>query len=592
MADSETRSIDYDAISRRYDEERAKRLRGDGVEQWIEIKTEAAHFDTDHYADPDFKREPVVEDVDALIIGAGVAGLLAGGRLREKGVENLRIVEKGADFGGTWYWNRYPGLHCDVESYIYMPMVEELGVMPTEKYATGYEIREHCQRLARHYDLYRGALFQTVVTDARWDEDRHRWIVGTDRGDRIATRFLISATGILGNPKLPGIPGIDDFKGHSFHTSRWDFGYTGGDEEGNMTGLADKRVGLIGTGATAVQLVPRLAKSVGRLYVFQRTPSPVDARGNGPTDPAWFNSLEPGWTRQRRDNFTIYLSGGQVEEKLVDDGWTDILPRLDPKEAAADPDAYRKAAMRKMERIRGRVDEFVKDKATAEALKPWYHFFCKRPTFADDYLQTFNEPNVTLVDSQGQGVERITAKGVVVLGKEYELDCLIYGTGFDYNVQYSKDNGVEFIGRGGHTLSDYWADGPRTLWGMQTHGFPNFMFMRVAQAGGSANFTHIADEQAEHIAWLVSEALKRGVVAVEPSREVEDAWVDTIVSQAGPRLAFHASCTPGYYNHEGKVSDRLARYELYTGGPMGYNRLLADWRAEGSMKGLDVTKSR
>jgi cyclohexanone monooxygenase len=590
MADNDTLSIDYDAITRKYEEERAKRLRSDGTDQWIEIKTQAKQFDKDYYADPDFERDPIVEDVDALVIGAGVGGLLAGGRLREAGIDNLRMVEKASDFGGTWYWNRYPGLHCDVESYIYMPFVEELGVMPTEKYATGYEIREHCQRLARHYDLYRAALFQTVVTEARWDEDRGRWIVSTDRGDRIAARFLVSASGFITNPKLPRIEGMDSFQGHSFHTSRWDFGYTGGDEEGGMTGLADKRVGLIGTGATAVQLVPRLAKSAKQLYVFQRTPSPVDARGNGPTDPEWFRSLEPGWTRQRRDNFTILLSGGQVDEKLVDDGWTDILPKLDPGETP-DPEAFGRAAIRKMERIRGRVDEYVGDRDTAEALKPWYHFFCKRPTFADDYLQAYNEPNVALIDSQGQGVERITPKGVVVLGKEYELDCLIYATGFDFNVDYSRENGVEVYGRGGQSLSQHWADGPTTLYGLQTRGFPNFMFIRAAQVGLSANFTHTADEQAQHIAWLVAQGLARDIKTMEPTQEAEDAWVDTIVSQAGPRLAFHASCTPGYYNHEGKVSEKLARHEFYVAGPVGYIDLLTKWREEGSMQGLELSKA-
>ena len=591
MADNDSTTIDYDAITRKYEEERAKRLRADGIDQWMELKTEATQFDIDYNADPNFTRAPIIEDVDVLIIGAGVSGLLAGGRLREQGVKSLRVVEKGGDFGGTWYWNRYPGLHCDVESYIYMPMVEELGIMPSKKYSPGHEIREHCQRIARHYDLYQGALFQTMVNDARWNEERRRWIVKTDRGDQIAARFLISATGFIVNPKLPRIPGLESFEGHSFHTSRWDFAYTGGNEDGGMTNLADKKVGLIGTGATAVQLVPRLQQSAEHLYVFQRTPSPVDARGNGPTDPEWFASLQPGWTRQRRDNFTILLSGGQVEERLVDDGWTDILPKVDLEEAAVDPaDAFAKAAIRKMEKIRHRVDEFVGDKDTAEALKPWYQFFCKRPTFADDYLQAFNEPNVSLVDTKGQGVERITSSGVVVDGKEYELDCLIYATGFDYAVEYSKENGVDFVGRSGKTLSQHWSNGPSTLWGMQSRNFPNFMFMRVAQAGASANYTHTADMQAKHIAWLISQALERGIGAMEPNQEAEDSWVDTIVSQAGPRIAFHASCTPGYYNHEGQVDEALARHEYYVGGPMAYDQMLADWRAEGSMKGLDLTK--
>jgi cyclohexanone monooxygenase len=590
MADQATTEIDYDAIARKYEEERAKRLRADGNDQFIEIRSEAKRFDVDYHADPDFTRDPIAEEVDALIIGGGISGLLTAGRMREQGIANFRIIEKGAGFGGTWYWNRYPGLACDVESYIYLPMIEELGIMPTEKYAGGQEIREHCHKLGELYDLYPVTLFQTEATEARWDEGRRRWIVTTQRGDEIAARFLVGSTGFLTNPKLPGIPGIDSFEGHSFHTSRWDFAYTGGDQSGNMTGLADKVVGIIGTGATAVQLIPYLQRSAGQLYVFQRTPSAVDARGNGPTDPEWAASLKPGWTKQRRDNFTVYLAGGQVEEKLVDDGWTDILPKLDPNEAAVDPQAYTKAAMRKMERIRDRVDQFVTDKATADALKPWYHFFCKRPTFHDSYLQAFNAPNVTLVDTKGRGVERVTPKGVVVDGQEIALDCLIFATGFDYNVDASKESGLDFVGRGGQTLASHWADGPRTLYGIQSHGFPNLFFIRVAQTGASANFTHVADEHATHIAFVVARALEQGVTALEPSAAAEAEWVEEIVSKAGPRLAFHASCTPGYYNAEGQVSDRLARFEFYAGGPVAYNNLLAEWREDGSMKGYDVAR--
>jgi cyclohexanone monooxygenase len=173
----------------------------------------------------------------------------------------VRIIEKGGNFGGTWYWNRYPGAACDIESYVYLPLLEETGFIPLEKYSKGQEILEYSKAIARHFALYRDALFQTEVTDLSWDDEAQRWIVSTERGDKIRARFVAMANGPLHRPKLPGISGIETFKGHSFHTSRWDYDYTGGDPSGGLTRLADKRVGLIGTGATAVQCVPPSARS-------------------------------------------------------------------------------------------------------------------------------------------------------------------------------------------------------------------------------------------------------------------------------------------------------------------------------------------
>src|SRR5262245_3901277 len=318
--------IDVEALKKRYAEERAKRVRGDALGQYQELTGRFAGFDRDPHADPGFTRSALAEDCDVLIVGGGFAGLLSGGRLRERGVASLRIVEKGADFGGTWYWNRYPGAACDIESYIYLPLLEELGYLPTEKYAKGAEIHAHCRRLARHYDLYRAGLFQTEVQSVRWSEERSRWLVSTDRGDAIAARFVISCTGLLSKPKLPGIPGIESFRGHAFHSSRWDYAYTGGDENGApLTRLADKTVALIGTGSTGIQLVPELGKYAKHLYVFQRTPSSIDERGNRPTDPDWARTLEPGWARQRRQNFTNLTSGIYEPVDLVDDSWTEII---------------------------------------------------------------------------------------------------------------------------------------------------------------------------------------------------------------------------------------------------------------------------
>ena len=410
-----TTSFDPDALREKYREERDKRLRADGNEQYVEITGEFARYLDDPYVAP-LERGPLHDDVEVLIIGGGFGGLLAGARLREAGIDDIRLIEKGGDFGGTWYWNRYPGAACDIESYVYLPLLEEIGYIPKEKYAQAAEILAHSQAIGRHFDLYRNACFQTEVTEMRWDEATGRWIVRTNRGDEMHARFVVMANGPLHRPKLPGIAGIESFEGHTFHTSRWDYDYTGGDSDGGLTGLADKRVGIIGTGATAVQCVPHLGASAKQLFVFQRTPSSIDVRNNRPTDPEWAASLEPGWQQRRMENFNNLVSGIPEPEDLVDDGWTDIignlLIRIQREGADLTPDGLMAtmelADFEKMEQIRARVETIVNDPDTAEALKPWYRQFCKRPCFHDDYLDTFNRPNVHLVDTEGRGVERIT----------------------------------------------------------------------------------------------------------------------------------------------------------------------------------------
>ena len=418
--------FDPDALRDRYRAERDKRVRADGNEQYVEVTGKFAHFLDDPYVEPGFERAPLSDSVEILIIGGGFGGLLAGARLREAGVEDLRIIEKGGDFGGTWYWNRYPGAQCDIESYIYLPLLEEIGYTPKEKYSFAPEILAHSRAIGEHYDLYRNACFQTEVTAMRWDENAKHWQVETNRGDRIKARYVVMSNGPLNRPKLPGIPGVESFEGHCFHTSRWDYGYTGGDAEGNLDRLGDKRVGIIGTGATAVQCVPHLAEAAEQLYVFQRTPSSIDVRGNKPTDPQWAQSLDSGWQHRRMQNFNILVTGGFQDEDLVNDGWTDIIRNLAFINASQANDGnltleemtarVELADFKKMEQIRARVDDLVDDPDTAAALKPWYRQFCKRPCFHDDYLPSFNRPNVQLVDTQGRGVERITPKGVVVDG--------------------------------------------------------------------------------------------------------------------------------------------------------------------------------
>jgi cation diffusion facilitator CzcD-associated flavoprotein CzcO len=588
--------FDPDALRRKYREERDKRLRDEGNAQYIEVTGRFAHFLDDPYAEPGFEREPLFDEVEVLVVGGGFGGLLAGARLRQAGVEDVRLVDPASDFGGTWYWNRYPGIACDIESYTYLPLLEEVGYVPKEKYSFGREILEHSQAIARKFDLYRDVCFQTRVVDLRFDEDEARWVVATNRGDRMKAHYLCLATGPLNRPKLPGIPGIEDFEGHSFHASRWDYAYTGGDSEGNLTGLRGKRVGVIGTGATAVQCVPHLGEWAEHLYVFQRTPSSIDVKQNPPTDPEWAEALQPGWHQHRMDNFNALVSGVPQPENLVKDGWTDLIAKLvvglQRGRTDLSPEGIAKAVeiadFEKMEEIRTRVDSIVRDPETAEALKPYYRQFCKRPCFHNEYLETFNRPNVTLVDTHGRGVDRITKKGVVVDGREYELDCLIYASGFEVGTDYSRRAGLQLYGRGRRSLTETWADGIRTLHGMHVHGFPNCFLMSNAQAGFTANYPHLLDQQARHVAYIVQTGLARGLRTIEVSEAGEAAWVQQCIDKARSTGDFFENCTPGYYNNEGKTSELSAQNGFYGGGSIEFFKILEKWRREGQLEGMDL----
>ncbi len=589
--------FDPAALKAKYLAERDKRLRADGNEQYVEMKGQFAHYLDDPYVEPGFTRAPLADEVEVVVIGGGFGGLLAGARLKEAGVRDVRIIEKGGDFGGTWYWNRYPGAACDIESYIYLPLLEEIGYIPVEKYSRAPEILAHSRAIGEHFDLYKNACFQTEVTGLAWDDAARRWIVATNRGDAMKARFVVMANGPLHRPKLPGIPGVESFRRHSFHTSRWDYDYTGGDSSGGLTKLADKVVGIIGTGATAVQCVPHLAAGAKHLYVFQRTPSSIDVRANRPTDPDWAASLGPGWQQHRMDNFNALVSGVPAEEDLVNDGWTDIIGNLlvlmrkgqraggGVEEVA---ETIQIADFQKMQQVRARVDSVVKDKATAEALKPWYNQFCKRPCFHDEYLDAFNRPNVTLVDTEGRGVEAITATGVVANGREYELDCLIYGTGFEVGTSYTRRSGYDVVGRGGLTLSAKWEGGVSTLHGILSRDFPNCFIVSNSQSGFTANFPHMLNEQSKHIAYLVAECQARQAKTIEPSAEAEEAWVEEIIASAVMRQKFQEECTPGYYNNEGQPSALAARNGFYGKGPIAFVALLEAWRKAGSLEGMEL----
>jgi cyclohexanone monooxygenase len=590
-------AFDPDALRRRYREERDKRLRPNGNRQFTEVAGDLAHFAVDPHVSMRPERAPLTDHVEVLIIGAGFCGLLAGARLREAGVESIRLVDDGADVGGTWYWNRYPGAQCDIESYIYLPLLEELGYMPTEKYSHGPEIQAHARAIAEHFNLIQDACFQTRVTSMQWNDAESAWVVCTDRGDRMTARYVIMAIGPLSRPKLPGITGIGDFAGHSFHTSRWDYAYTGGDTTGGLTKLGDKRVGVIGTGATGVQCIPHLGEWAQSLFVFQRTPSSIDVRGNRPTDPEWVASLTPGWQQRRIDNFGVIVSGGHQDEDLVGDGWTEIIGTLSALAAlGGDPLSPEELGARmeladftKMEQIRSRIDTLVHDAATAEALKPWYRQFCKRPCFHDEYLTTFNRPNVTLVDTRGKGVERITAAGVVVDGTEYPLDCLIFATGFEVGTEYTRRAGCDLEGRNGLRLSEKWGRRTATFHGYMSRGFPNCFFMGGIQSGISPNFTELYSEQSAHVAYVVESVRRTGARTVEPTEAAEEDWLRVLEASSPDSSSFQEQCTPGYYNNEGQPGEGPGWFGgTYGGGSQAFFTILRKWRASGDLAGLEL----
>ena len=592
------RVVDKDALLAKYRSERDKRLRAEGNAQYRRVADVLGQNLKDPYT-PVAPRPPKTDHVTFAFIGGGFAGLVTGARLVEAGVKDVRIVEKGGDFGGTWYWNRYPGAQCDTASMVYMPLLEETGHLPTEKYAHAPEILEQCQRIGRQFGLYDHALFHTEVEGLSWDDAKKVWTIRTDRGDAFTAKFVGLGTGPLHIPKLPGIPGIETFKGHAFHTSLWDYAYTGGDPRGApLEKLKDKRVAIIGTGATSVQCVPHLARACRELYVIQRTPSSVDVRANAPIDPDWFSGIAtPGWQQRWLENFTENQAGGSAPEDLVKDGWTDLSRRIRAKIMDLPRDqmtpqamlaAYEDSDFEKMEEIRARTNAIVKDKETADKLKAWYRQLCKRPCFHDAYLQAFNEPGTHLVDTDGKGVERITETGVIVAGKEYEVDCIIYASGFEVGTAFTGRAGFDLEGRGGVKLSQAWADGMRSKHGVHVYGFPNLFFVQPSQGANLiSNVPHNLTEAGKTIAIIVREALDRGCDEVEVTETAQEKWVEHLLTGPG-RMINSPDCTPGYYNNEGQPN-AAARYAVgYPAGPAAYFRYLDAWRRSGKFEGLEL----
>ncbi len=590
---------DPEAVRAKYLAERDKRL-VPGRADIRDLRTDQhfAHF-RDDPSTPVLERDPVVDDVDVVIVGGGIAGVLAGTHLRKAGIERIRIVDQAGGIGGTWYWNRYPGVMCDVESYSYMPMLEELDYIPTRRYAFGEEIRGHLDAIAQRFDLVDDALFHTGVTRAEWHEDSARWRIRTDRGDELSCRWYVLAVGILNLLKLPAIPGMESFAGRSFHTGRWDYDYTGGGPHERLTGLADKVVALIGTGASGIQCVPPLAESAKHLYVFQRTPSAIGERGNRPTDPDFARDLEPGWQRSRMDNFQAIMLGRPVDVDQVDDGWTHHYAAVQhpPRREGMTTVEYLRSAeeldFRIMDAHRRRVEEQVADPVTAEILKPYYRYLCKRPCFHDEYLPALNNPNVTVISCPG-GFERITELGPVVDGKQYQVDCIIYGTGFEAELTpLFRRAGHEIVGRDGVTLAEKWADGASTLFGMMSRGFPNLFVMPAPgqQAVVTVNYTQLAVLGAEFIGGAVALLEQRGVDVFDVSAEAEEAWTQKIVDSFVDGSAVMSACTPSRINNEGHpeaMNPRNGNYGRGMGDWFAYRERLEQWLESGKFEGLEL----
>ncbi len=536
-----------------------------GAADYIAMEGEFAKYLEDVYSTAPVERESLDDECEILVVGAGFAGLLLWHKLRDAGFHDVRFCEKGGDVGGTWYWNRYPGIACDVESYSYLPLLEEMGYFPTMKFASGFEILEYCQAMAERSGFYDHCLFHTTVQQTVWDEATGHWMVATDRGDRMRARYVVLANGILTTPKLARIEGMETFKGESFHTSRWDYNVD----------LEGKRVGIIGTGATAVQVIPEIAKLVSELYVFQRTPSTIDVRDQRTTTQqeidAW--SKEPGWARARRERLAR-ISSGRTALKANDDYLSgkvaDFRERRQYERELSAAELMEKQLntnFRIMEQIRARVDAIVKDPKTAAALKPYYPYGCKRPTFHDEFLPTFNLPHVTLVDTAPLGVSRINAQGVVHDGVEYPLDVLIYATGFQW-MATSTFNMI--TGRGGQTLRDKWgSEGVRTFLGLHSHGFPNLFIMSGPQGGGGQfNFTRGIEGHVEYVVWMLKTLRARGASVVDVRKEPENAYAQHC-READISTRPFRDCL-SYYNGEGDAEPGSL---AYYGGPQKWHEL-------------------
>lgn len=539
-----------------------------GAADYMAMEGEFSTYLEDVYSADPVPRDALADECEILVVGAGFAGLLLWHKLSQAGFTDVRFCEKGGDVGGTWYWNRYPGIACDVESYSYFPLLEEMGYFPSMKFASGFEIFEYCQKMAEKFGFYDRCLFHTTVEKTEWDEDAGRWIVYTNRGDAMRARYLIQANGILTTPKLARIEGMETFQGESFHTSRWRYDVA----------LDGKRVGIIGTGATAVQVIPELAKVAAELHVFQRTPSTIDVRDQRQTKQEEIDewSHEPGWARARRKRFARISEGRtaiQANDDYLAGRVADFRKRKKHTTKLTREERVQKQLntnFRIMEQIRARVDTIVEDPKTAAALKPYYPYGCKRPTFHDEYLPAFNKPHVHLVDTAPAGVSRINENGVVHDGVEYPLDVLIYATGFQWMASGLFNT---TLGRDGRTVQETWdTEGTKTFLGIHARGFPNLFIVTGPQGGGgSFNFTDAIDAHGDYIVWMLSTMRDQGKTIVDIHSQPQEEYAQHC-RQADIVSAPLRDCL-SYYNGHGDAEPGSLAY--YGGGRWHKFRLAA-----------------
>ncbi|OAA32099.1 cyclohexanone monooxygenase [Moelleriella libera RCEF 2490] len=628
---------DLPSLNEKYLQESQKRFRQDGLSQYVELDAAASERLTGLAKDPwvdheDLNaRSPNLKDGDHVkffILGAGYGGLAYGALLVEGGISphDIRLVDIAGGFGGTWYWNRYPGVMCDTESYIYMPLLEETGYMPQHRYAYGPELRQHAVNIAIKWGLHDCGVFRTQAHAFDWNDDEKRWkvVLEQDRGLHeppvdmsVTAQFVILAGGIFARPKTPRGGETESFRGQMMHTSRWNYDVSGGSpQDWTLTGLQGKKVGIVGTGATAIQCVPELAKWAGSLHVFQRTPSSVDERGQAPTDLAAWEEMtaEKGWWRTRNKNFCGVMSGySSVGQNIPKERWLEsksykyVVGGKHDKPLTVDqvPELINKALVDDKphtDRIRGRVDKVVRnDKNTAEALKAWYPTWCKRPCFHDDYLPTFNLPHVKLVDTSPQGIEGVNENGIIAGGTQYDLDVIVWATGFRpfvNNCEPSMRIGSTITAKGS-TLADLWQKlGPSTLHGLVSPWMPNLLLSGPPQAGVCANHGLMLDAMARHGVYIMLQTLKR---AEEPDRatfrastEAAEAWSCALAARA-TFMSPGAVCGPSYLNMEGALRDlppeelmRQARAVVHPEGAIAYMDALEQWRAEGNLQGLEI----
>ncbi|CAN5913522.1 NAD(P)/FAD-dependent oxidoreductase [soil metagenome] len=508
-------------------------------------------------------------DFDAVIIGAGFGGMYMLHRLRLKGF-TARVFETGKGVGGTWYWNRYPGARCDVESvqysYQFSPELQQEWEW-TERYATQPEILRYANHVADRFDL-RGAMqFETRVTLAAFDEAGHHWTVETDKGDRVTARFVITAMGCLSSPNTPKIPGLEDFKGPTYHTGNWPH------EGVDFTG---KTVGVIGTGSSAIQSIPVIAQQAKHVTIFQRTANYTVPAHNKPLDADYVRDVKANYPTMRQrakkmpsgidfafNNVSAAATPEEERHRLFEERWTygglgfmgsfnDLLLNEESNRTAADF-------------VRAKIHEVIKDPELAEKLTPRNVIGCKRLCVDSGYWETFNQPHVTLVDVSDQPIERITIDGVRARGQDYTFDCLVLATGFD--AMTGALLRVDIRGRGGRSLQEKWTEGPKAYLGLNMAGFPNLF--TITGPGSPSVLTNMLPSIEQHVEWIadcIEYMRSRGATLIEASRDAEEAWVGHVGEVAGGTL--RSSCSSWYVG--ANIPGKPRVFMPYIGGFPGY----------------------